>query len=89
MFSASSSLTQQQIDAAIDQAAARHNVDPVWCARFVKVESNFRPQRTVSRAAAMELVQLIPAGPARSLNVVDPFDPQQEAWMRRPATSSA
>ena len=66
--------SSQTINAFIHAAASEHGIDPLLIKAIIKTESNFDPA-AVSPKGVQGLMQLMPAT-ARDLQVVDPYDPQ-------------
>lgn len=71
-----------QVRALVQEAAAKHEVDPLLVHSVIETESSYNPY-AVSRAGAEGLMQLMPAT-ARELGVKNSFDPRQniEAGVR-------
>jgi len=65
----------QSIEALIEDAANRYQVDPLLVKSVMQAESNFNPS-AVSPKGAQGLMQLIPAT-AQRFGVTDPFDSKQ------------
>lgn len=63
------------LDPIISRASRKYGVDVGLIKAVIKAESDFNPQ-AVSHAGARGLMQLMPAT-ARSLGVIDSFDPEQ------------
>ncbi len=68
------SIMNRDYDHIITQQASTHGIDPLLVKAVMKMESNFNP-RAVSHKGAQGLMQLMP-DTARSMNVGDPFDPE-------------
>ena len=64
-----------RIDKIVNDAAARHEVDPALVKAVINTESGWNPA-AISRKGAVGLMQLIP-GTAQRFGVGNPFDPAQ------------
>lgn len=63
------------MDEIVNDAAARHQVDPALVKAVINTESGWNPA-AISRKGAVGLMQLIP-GTAQRFGVGNPFDPAQ------------
>lgn len=64
-----------RMEQIVDDAAARHQVDPALVRAVINTESGWNPV-AISRKGAVGLMQLIP-GTAQRFGVGNPFDPAQ------------
>jgi len=67
-------LSQPELEAYIDEAAQRYDIDRALVKAVIKAESGF-DHRAVSKAGAQGLMQLMPVT-AREVQCIDVFDPQ-------------
>jgi soluble lytic murein transglycosylase-like protein len=67
--------TDERMERIVQDAAARHQVDPALVKAVINTESGWNPS-AVSRKGAMGLMQLIP-GTAQRFGVGNPYDPAQ------------
>jgi soluble lytic murein transglycosylase-like protein len=72
---ADSSAPNDRMEQIVQDAAARHQVDPALVKAVINTESGWNPT-AVSRKGAMGLMQLIP-GTAQRFGVGNPYDPAQ------------
>jgi soluble lytic murein transglycosylase-like protein len=73
--SANYSYSGARMEQIVDDAAARHQVDPALVKAVINTESGWNPS-AISRKGAIGLMQLIP-GTAERFGVGNPFDPAQ------------
>jgi hypothetical protein len=72
---ATSSVTSQDYNGYVKQAAAKYEIEPDLIHAVIKTESNGN-HRAVSKKGAMGLMQLMPST-AYDMNVVNPFNPEE------------
>lgn len=74
-FRTAARVNPQEYEHLIKTSAAKYGVSPALVRAVIQAESGYNPN-AVSRAGASGLMQLMP-GTAKSLNVSNTFDPQQ------------